>query len=138
MAAFVNNALRWRVLFQLLSGDREGIPLTELEALVSPVGGQLAGALTAQLRVLAPVQPGMLAAEVTFEGFLTAVSSAVMVCASSGCAGAELLSSNPSASVTAEDMRTALVQWDMLAEGNSEEVGVGVAECTVYLVLQVT
>lgn len=137
MAAFVDNARRWGILFQLLSEGREGIPLTKLEALVSPVSGQLAGALTAQLRVLAPAHSGMPAEEVTFEGFLAAVHSAVLACASSGCARAELLSSNP-ASVTAEDMRTALVQWGIVAEGNAEEVGVGAAGRPVYLVHQVT
>lgn len=119
MAASVDNARRWSVLYQHLCGEREGILLTELEALISPVGGQLAGALCAQLRALAP------AAEVTLECFLAAVSSAVMSCTSHGCVGAEVLTGYSSSSVRAENMRALLVEWGVLVEGSQEEVGAG-------------
>lgn len=122
MAEFVDSAGKWRVLFQLLGGDRQGIPLAELEALISPVGGRLAGALIAQLKALSPVHTG--AAGVTEECFLLAVSGAVQSCVSSGQAELE---SGPSTSVTAEEMRTALVQWGVLADGDmaQEEDKVG-------------
>ena len=123
MAGFVDNVGRWRVLFHTLGGDRQGIPLAELKALISPVGGQLAGALTAWLKTLAPAHTG--AAEVTLECFLSAVSSAVQACASSELTRpVEQLTH----SVTAEEMRTVLVQWGVLGDGDmvqeeEEEVG---------------
>ena len=118
-------------------GVRQGIPLKELEALTSGVGGPLAGALNAQLRGLAPTQSRNPSAEITFECFLTAVSGAVFSCESSGGAAAELRNSKASSSVMAEDMRTILFNWGVLGEGELEEVGAGSSH-TKYLELQVT
>lgn len=108
-----------------------------MEALTSRVGGPLAGALNAQLRALAPTQSRNPSAEITFECFLTAVSGAVFSCECSGGAAAELHNSKASSSVTAEDMRTILVDWGVLGEGELEEVVAGSSH-TKYIELQVT